>query len=153
VFCDCEKQLRVSEYNTNMKKTYLHLKISMQFLKSFLFKNFYWWFCLHTFQMLSCFPFSSLQPPIPPSLCPDSTRLLPTPTPTSVPTPEHYPTLGHWAFPGPRGSPPTDVQQGHPLLHIQLEPWPSICIPWLVGNHSFKIEIFILSSLRRNHVI
>ena len=30
-----------------------------------------------------------------------------------------YPTLGHQAISGPRASPPTDVQQGHPLLHIQ----------------------------------
>ena len=42
------------------------------------------------------------------------------PTPTSPPW--HPPTLGHWAFTGPRASPPIDAQQGHPLLHMQLEP-------------------------------
>jgi hypothetical protein len=33
------------------------------------------------------------------------------------------PTLRHQTLPGPRASPPIDVRQGHPLLHMQLEPW------------------------------
>jgi hypothetical protein len=41
----------------------------------------------------------------------------------------HFPTLGHQAFTGPRASSSIDVQQGHPLLHMQLEPWVP---PWLV---------------------
>jgi hypothetical protein len=48
----------------------------------------------------------------------------------------------HQAFTWPRVSPPTDVQQGHPLLHMQLEPWIPTCVhfgwwfsPWeLWGN-------------------
>jgi hypothetical protein len=33
---------------------------------------------------------------------------------------------------GPRASSPIDAQQGHPLLHIQLEPWvpPYILLGW-----------------------
>jgi hypothetical protein len=38
------------------------------------------------------------------------------------------PTLGHRAFPGPRPSLPIDVQQGHPLLHMKLEPWVPPCV-------------------------
>ena len=33
----------------------------------------------------------------------------------------YSPILGHRAFTGPRASPPTDDQLGHPLLHMQLE--------------------------------
>jgi hypothetical protein len=36
--------------------------------------------------------------------------------------PWHSPTLGHRAFIGQRASPLIDVPQGHPLLHMQLEP-------------------------------
>jgi hypothetical protein len=48
------------------------------------------------------------------------------PTPTSSPC--YSPTLGHRAFTGPRASPPIDVWQGHPLLHMQLESWVPPCI-------------------------
>jgi hypothetical protein len=34
----------------------------------------------------------------------------------------HFPTLGHWAFTGPRTSPHIDDRLGHSLLHMQLEP-------------------------------
>jgi hypothetical protein len=34
----------------------------------------------------------------------------------------HSPPLGHQAFTGPKAFLPIDVQQGHPLLHMQLEP-------------------------------
>jgi hypothetical protein len=49
----------------------------------------------------------------------------PTHPPTYVSSPCHYSTLGYRAFTGPRASPPFDVQQGHPLLHMQLDP----CVP------------------------
>ena len=53
--------------------------------------------------------------------------------------PPHHPTYSHFlvlAFPytgalrliGPRASLPIDVQQGHPLLHMQLEPWVPPCV-------------------------
>ena len=59
--------------------------------------------------------------------------LSPIPLLTNPPTPASLswcsPTLGHQAFSGPRaGSPPIDVQQGHPLLHIHLDPWVTLCI-------------------------
>ena len=48
--------------------------------------------------------------------------------PTRALLPWHSPTLWHWAFTGPRASPPIDAQQGHPLLHMQLEPWVPSCV-------------------------
>jgi hypothetical protein len=59
---------------------------------------------------------------------------MPSPLPllTNPPTPAslswHCPTLGYQAFTGPRASPPIDVPQGHPLLHMQLEPWVPPCV-------------------------
>jgi hypothetical protein len=54
-----------------------------------------------------------------------------------VPPPTHStpmlllpPALGHQTSTCPRASPPIDVRQGHPLLHIYLEP--SLHTPWLV---------------------
>jgi len=40
----------------------------------------------------------------------------------------HLPMLGSSALAGPRASPPTGSQQGHPLLHMQLEPWVCPCV-------------------------
>jgi hypothetical protein len=36
--------------------------------------------------------------------------------------------LGHRAFTGPMASAPIDDQLGHPLLHMQLEPWVPLCV-------------------------
>jgi hypothetical protein len=36
--------------------------------------------------------------------------------------------LGHQAFSGSSAFPPIDVQQGHLLLHMQLEPWVPPCV-------------------------
>ena len=89
------------------------------------FKNFYYWiFSLFTFQVIS--PFLVLPPDIPSpvsSLFPLLTNSL---TPASWPW--HSPTLGHRAFTGPRTSSPIDVPLGHPLLHMQLEPWVPPCV-------------------------
>ena len=52
----------------------------------------------------------------------------PTQPPSLTPPFWHSPILGHQAFPGPRASPPIDVQQGHPLLHMQLNPWVLPCV-------------------------
>jgi hypothetical protein len=66
-----------------------------------------------------CYPlcwFPLRKPPIP-YLLP---LIINPPTPASRSW--HSPTLGHWAFTGPRASSPIDVQQGHhPLLHMCLE--------------------------------
>jgi hypothetical protein len=64
---------------------------------------------------------------------------LPLPLLTNPPTPTSYPwyspTLGHRAFTGPRDSPPIDDRLGHPLLHIQLEPWVP---PWVLFGWQFS---------------
>ena len=59
--------------------------------------------------------------------------------------PQHSPMLGHWTFPGSRASSPIDAHQGHPLLHMLLEPWVPPCVllgwwfsPWeLLGGFWF----------------
>jgi hypothetical protein len=69
----------------------------------------------------SWFPLWKFPPPI------SSPFPLLTSQPTLASWPWHSPILGHRAFTGPRASPPIDEQLGHPLLHIQLEPWVPPC--------------------------
>ena len=61
---------------------------------------------------------------------------------TNPPTPAfpswHSPILGYQPFSDPRASPPFDVQKGHPLLHMQLEPWVPPCV--LFGGLNCLIE-------------
>jgi hypothetical protein len=64
---------------------------------------------------------------------PSENPLYHPPPPTHQPThfttlAWHSPTVGHSAFSGPRAFPPIDVQQGYPLLHMQLEPWVPPCV-------------------------
>ena len=73
------------------------------------------------------------------------------PTPSSLPW--HSPTVGHWAFPGPRASPFVDVWKGHPLLHMQLEPWDSPCVlfgwwftSWEIWGWGVLAGLYCLSS-------
>ena len=70
------------------------------------------------------FPQNPLSPHPHPCLC------------KGAPPPVH-PHLRALAFPytgllqaskGPMASPPIDARQGHPLLHIQLEPWVPPCV-------------------------
>ena len=68
--------------------------------------------------MSNAFPFPYLPSKHTPIPSPLSLLTNPT-TPTSWLW--HSPTLGHQAFTGPRAS-PTDVLQGHRLLHMHLEP-------------------------------
>jgi hypothetical protein len=103
----------------------------------FLKHVFYWLFCLFTFQML--FPLPGFLSNNPPSHLSSPCLHEGAPPPT-YPLPPHHPTLGHQAFTGPRGSPPFDASQGHPLLHKHLEPWASPCVffgwwfsPWELG--------------------
>jgi hypothetical protein len=71
---------------------------------------------------------SFLVPPKPPILSPSLFFYKGAPHPPSpIFLPWHSPTLGHQAFTGPRASLPTDAQKGHPLLHMQLEPWVPPC--------------------------
>ena len=91
--------------------------------------------------MLSPFLVSPPRAPIPYPL-----PLLTNPlTPTSLSW--YSLTLGHRAFIGSKASLPIDVQQGHLLLHMRLEPWVPPCVllrwwfsPWellgvLVGSY------------------
>jgi hypothetical protein len=97
--------------------------------------------------------------PFPPTLKPPIPSLLPLllwgcsnthpPTPTSLPS--HSPIVGHRPFTGPRASPPFDVQQGHSLLHMQLEPWVPPCVhfgwwfsPWELWGSGWLILLFFL---------
>jgi hypothetical protein len=91
------------------------------------------------FQMLS--PFSVSQKTPYPALLP----LLTNPH-ISASWPWQSPILRHRAFTGPRASPPIDKQQGHPLLHMQLEPWvPTMCFLWLVIYSQEALGILISS--------
>ena len=75
-----------------------------------------------TFQILSPILVSPLKTPIPSPL-----PMLTNPsTPASLSW--HSSTLGHQAFTRPRAFPPIDVQQDHPLLHMQLEPRVPPCV-------------------------
>ena len=125
---------------------------------------FNWIFYLFTFQMPAPFPVSPPKTPYP--IPPHSGAAAPPPTtPPHPPTHSHHPalaspTLGHWTFTGPRASPPIDVWQGHPLLHMWLEPWVPPCVrretlnsgssgPAEVGVKSF--DICLLCLLLRCH--
>jgi hypothetical protein len=67
-------------------------------------------------------PFPDLRSgiPCPIPLPPVSTRVLPHQS-------RHYPTLGSRNPSGQRATAPTDVQQGHPLPHMQPELWVPLC--------------------------
>ena len=58
---------------------------------------------------------------------PASMRVLLYP-PTSIFPGIPLPTLGHWTPSGLRASSPTDVQQGHPLLHMWAQAWVPPCV-------------------------
>ena len=98
---------------------------------------FYWTFSLFTFQMLSPSPVSlPLRNTLshPPSPC--FYEGVPPPTDTILHPALHSPTPLHWsiyqAFIGPRTSPPIDAWQGHPLLHMQLEP--CVLLGWWLSH-------------------
>jgi hypothetical protein len=86
--------------------------------------------------------FPSGNPPIPSPTFPCFYEGVPPPhPPTPISLPWHSPTLGYQDFTGPRVSPPIDVQQGDPLLHMRLEPWVPPCVlfgwwfsPWEHGG-------------------
>ena len=80
--------------------------------------------------MLSPFLVSPLHLPYPIPLSLPSMRVLPSLPPSWPGIPLHWGI--HWAFTGPRASPPIDAWQGHPLLHMQLEPWipPFVLFGW-----------------------
>jgi len=69
---------------------------------------------------LSCFPsINPLSHPLSPFFYEGLSPPIHPPLPASPPW--HPPILGSRALTGPRASPPIGSQQGHPLLHMQLE--------------------------------
>jgi hypothetical protein len=104
----------------------------------------------------NCYPLSQFplwKPPIPSPLILILWGCSPTHPPTPASQPSHSPTLGHRAFTGPRTSSPTDVQQGHPLLHMWLELWvpPCVLFGWwfsrwdLGGGGVWLLDIIVLA--------
>jgi hypothetical protein len=84
----------------------------------------FFWLDIFFIYMSNVIPFPVFPCESPPS--PTPYQLTNPPTPASWPW--HSPTLGHRAFTGPRVSPPIDDLQGHPLLHMQLEPRVPPCV-------------------------
>jgi hypothetical protein len=53
----------------------------------------------------------------------------------------------YWVFIGPRTSLPIDAWQGHPLLHMQLEPCVLLgwwFIPWELWGRGWLVDIAVL---------
>ena len=77
---------------------------------------------LFTFKTL---PLSLISPPKTPYPIP--------PPPAHQPIHSHFPvlvfpTVEYQAFTEPRASPPIDVRQGHPMVHMRLDPWDPLCV-------------------------
>jgi hypothetical protein len=90
-----------------------------------------------------CYPLSQFPLQRPPSLSPLS--LLPNMA-THASRPWHSPVLGHRTFIGPRPSPPNDGQLGHPLLHMQLEPWVPPCVFFGWWFSPWELWVVLVSS-------
>ena len=78
-----------------------------------------------------CFPLSRYplrNPPIPVPLPLPLWGCPPQPFPSPIFLPWHSPTVGNQTPSGSKASPPTDVQQSHPLTHMWTEPWVPPCI-------------------------
>ena len=86
----------------------------------FFFVIFYWIFFFIYISNIFPFPGLPFRNSLPHLPIPASMRVLHHLPPPLFPH-QHSPTLGHRTPSGPKASPPTDVQQGHPLLHMQPE--------------------------------
>jgi hypothetical protein len=108
--------------------TYLPVYFIISFSFVFTFKIFFnWVFSLFTFQMLPPSPVPVLENPYPILLSPCFYEGIPPPTHSHLPT-LHSPAMGHLSdFLRPKISSPIDARQGHPLLHMQLEPCVHLC--------------------------
>ena len=115
--------------------------------------EFFYWYFLYLLQMLSSFLVPPLTPQKPTLSSPSSCFYegVSTPLPTSASWHLLSSTLGHITFRGSRASPPIDAGQGHPLLHLWLEPWVPPCVlfgwwhsPWESGESGWLILLFFL---------
>jgi hypothetical protein len=116
------------------------------------------WPCLYIF-LIGSFFFIYISNVIPFPSLPSGTPLSLSPSPCFYEDASH-PTTHFWlpalAFPytgtlslsGMRASPPIDVWQGHPLLHMHLEPWVPPCVLFVgglvPGSSGGCLDIFIL---------
>jgi len=124
------------------------------FFFNFNFSVFFYWIFFICIPNVISFPgFLSINPhPIPPH----SSFIRVFPHPSTHPLPPvslswYSPTLRHWTLTWPRTSPPIDARQGHPLLHMQLEPWVYPCVLfewwfslWELWGFGWLILLFFL---------
>jgi hypothetical protein len=98
--------------------------------------------------MLSPFPVPTPHPkilyPIRSPLA--SMRVLPPPSHPLPPPHTGIPL--HWGIEPSRASPLIDAQQGHPLLHMQLEPWVPPCV--LLGWWFRPWELWLVDGIISN---
>jgi hypothetical protein len=104
--------------------------------------------------MLSPFQVSPPETPYPIPTPLASMRVLThTHTHTHTHTPCHSPTLEHGTHSGPRATPPTDVQQDHPLPHMQPEPWVPPCVlfgSWWSSPQKLRV-VWLVDTVAHSH--
>jgi hypothetical protein len=112
--------------------TLTYIKIKQIHVLSFLFLNLFLSdiFLIYISNVVPLPGFPSKSP-----LSPPHSQCSPT-HPLLLPGPSIPPILRHRTFTGPRASLPTDDWLGHPLLHMQLEPWvpPCVFFGWWVST-------------------
>jgi hypothetical protein len=117
-----EELVKPGKKKVDKEKNWIHLQVLrgfVLFLFLCLFLDIFFIYISHVIP----FPGSPSKNSLPPFPSPCSpTHSLPASWPW------HSPTLGHQAFTGPRASPPIDAQQGHLLLHMQIETWVLPCV-------------------------
>jgi len=111
-----------------------------------------YWIFLFTFQMLFPFPvYHPSKPPIP-SLSPSSIRVFPLPNhpPSCLPT-LAFPYIGGSSLGRTQDFPRIGAQQGHPLLHMQLESQVCPCVLfgcWFSPWELWLVGIIVLMGLK-----
>jgi hypothetical protein len=138
-------------YNVTIYKTLCWIPSSPIPLTSFDIQNsilfFYWKFFIYISNVI---PFPGFPPENPLYHLSSPFFYVPKPPTHSCLLALHSPTRGHQAFTEQRASPPIDVQQGHTLLHIQLEPCVPPCVvfgwwfsPWELWGSGWLILFFL----------
>lgn len=124
---DCFASLSIPE----MVRAFIIWLIFITLIFFFFFLNIY----LTYFKCYPLFCFTKQKTHL--SYLPSSCPLTP---PLQVP---YSTTLGHRAFSGPQTYLLVDIQQGHPILPIYLEPW---VLPWVLFSYMrFLCYVFHLS--------